>query len=691
LAKKIEGCDCFLYFLTQSSANSEHCQRELNFAQDEKKKVIAVLLESFDLPSGLRLSLRNRQIINRFGLSGREYHTRLASALSRDSEPIHPVPDSGTEAKTIGWPKWAILALVVAVVCAAAFLLDQNQRAPTTRSAKVQATTPSPEEEQPASAQRPSIAVLPFDNLSNDPDQDYFVDGMTEEIITKLSMNSALAVIARNSTFFYKGKKIRIKQIAEELGVRYIVEGSVRKAAGNVRITAQLIDAETENHIWSKAYNRELKNIITLQSEIAQHVASALNVKFEEAELQRSRRIPTQNMTAYEYALRGLEHYPRQTTDDFHRAETFLERSIELDRDFNLPYVWLGRAYIWQYCLDGDPEKIERAAEYAEKAMALDSSYYMVHALYAEIYLYGHAPLEKATIAIERAISLNPNEPDSYRIKGEILAAVQRPEESIEAIRKGISLHPHNNRDLLNALALPYLQTGQYRKAIAALNEAITLSPSYNTSWRLLVLPYLWMWITQQSDDPQVLDRALVAAEKASISGDGSSLELLCWVHLYRKSISQAIVCSEKLTAASYRSTSSYVLLADLHTILGEPEKAVEMANEAFQLVEVPPALHFVILGNAKLSSGRPMEAIEAYRRALSQQKAYYSDKYHAHLQLSIAYIELDLIEEARSHAAEVLRLVPRFSVDVWGERNPMKDRQQVERDMAALRKAGLR
>jgi adenylate cyclase len=205
-------------------------------------------------------------------------------------------------------------AVVVLALAVAVGIWRFTVRNPKEEPASIQKmTVPLPE--------RPAIAVLPFDNMSGDPEQEYFSDGITEEIITKLSMSPGIAVIARNSTFFYKGKQIKIQQIAQELRARYVVEGSVRKAGNRVRITAQLIDATTERNLWAKTYDHEFKDIFNLQDEIAQQIVAALNIKSRDAEQARASRVPTENLTAYDFLLRGLSHFSRLTKEEYAKAK----------------------------------------------------------------------------------------------------------------------------------------------------------------------------------------------------------------------------------------------------------------------------------------------------------------------------------------------------------------------------------
>ena len=228
-------------------------------------------------------------------------------------------------------------------------------------------------------SEKPAIAVLPFDNMSNDPEQEYFSDGMTEEIITRLSKFAGFSVIARNSTFFYKGKQIKIRQVAEELNARYVVEGSVRKAGNMVRITVQLIDATTENHLWAETYDREFSDIFTVQDEIAQQIVSALGGAgggIHLAEQARVRRIPTDNLTAYDCYMRGYGYVLKTTKEDFAKAQEMFERAIELDPEFALAYMGLGmKYYLEHFFSDAGPQALERSLEFLKNRIISPEMY----------------------------------------------------------------------------------------------------------------------------------------------------------------------------------------------------------------------------------------------------------------------------------------------------------------------------
>lgn len=196
---------------------------------------------------------------------------------------------------------------------------------------------------------KPSIAVLPFDNLSGDPDQEYFSDGLTEDLITDLSKVSGLLVIARNSVFTYKGKAVKIQNVGKELGVRYVLEGSVRKAGDRVRITAQLVDATTQGHLWAERYDRDLKDIFALQDEVTRKIVRALAVKLTGNEHKRLARIYTDNLEAYDYFLRGKDHLHRLNQESTAQAREMFRKAIALDPEYALAYSLLGRTHMLEW------------------------------------------------------------------------------------------------------------------------------------------------------------------------------------------------------------------------------------------------------------------------------------------------------------------------------------------------------
>ncbi|CAB1059125.1 Adenylate cyclase (EC [Olavius sp. associated proteobacterium Delta 1] len=555
--------------------------------------------------------------------------------------------------------------------------------------------------EEPASMQkmtvplpeRPAIAVLPFDNMSGDPEQEYFSDGITEEIITKLSMSPGIAVIARNSTFFYKGKQIKIQQIAQELRARYVVEGSVRKAGNRVRITAQLIDASTERHLWAKTYDHEFKDIFNLQDEIAQQIVAALNIKSRNAEQARAWRVPTENLTAYDFLLRGLSHFSRLTKEEYAKAKVMFERAIELDSEFASAYVLLGYAHLMDYAFGSsrDPRTLEQVSDLARKAMSLDDSSAKAHVLLADVYR-AKGRFEQAISQAERALSLNPSDPSAYRSMGNALNSVGRSEEAVKAIKKAMDLDPHHSVYYNTDLASTYRNLGQYEEAIASLEEALARNPDWIPAYFELAMNYCLSWGVTQKQDPLMLDRALEMVEKLVANDDSSGYAYfaLSIISLFKKEHEKAIADAEKLIALAPERADSYALLATIFISVGRTGEAIEMVEKAMQLSPSISARYLNTLATAYALSGRQTEAVATHKRVFDHNPSH-AEAFRAHVSLALLYVGLGQEEDARTEAEEILKLVPNFTVEVWGQRNPNKDQAQIEQDMAALRKAGLK
>jgi len=333
---------------------------------------------------------------------------------------------------------------------------------------------------EPSLSDRPSIAVLPFVNMSGDPEQEYFSDGMTEEIITSLSKISNLFVIARNSTFTYKGSPVKVQKVAKDLGVRYVLEGSVRKAGERVRITAQLVDAETGGHLWAERYDREMKDVFTLQDEVTEKIVVALRVKMEKAETDRVMRKGTENLNAYDCALRGRAYIHRQTKEGITQAREMYEKAIALDPQFAVAYVGLG----WTFCLEWlmqwgqDPRSLDRATELAQRAIVLDESLPSAYGLLGNVNLASKQH-EKAKAMMETALGLDPNDADSYASLGQTLNWMGNPEEAIELIKKAMQLNPHYPVHYLSHLGFGYFLSRQYEDAVATLRKALVRNPDF--------------------------------------------------------------------------------------------------------------------------------------------------------------------------------------------------------------------
>ena len=379
------------------------------------------------------------------------------------------------KAKPTPWQKTAVTALVILIVIAAAIAIWKfyiRPSPPVEVASKEKMAFPLPD--------KPSIAVLPFTNMSGDSKEDYFSDGITEEIITALSKVPYLFVIARNSTFTYKGKPVKVKQVSEELGVRYVLEGSVRKEGDKVRITAQLIDALTGHHLWADRYDRDLKDIFALQDEITMKIITAMQVKLTVGELANLWAEGTKNLDAYLKCMEAYTNYLRTTKEGNALGKKLAEEVIALDPKYPRGYVLLAQIYLWDILLGTteSPEKsLAKAKDLAEKAIALDNSESTAHGLLGSIYLMSRQH-DKAITQVERAISLNPNDASNSIRLGFVLLNSGRPQEAISALKNHRRLNPIPSQQYYLQLVTAYRLSGQYKEAIETGKEALRQVPN---------------------------------------------------------------------------------------------------------------------------------------------------------------------------------------------------------------------
>jgi TolB-like protein/class 3 adenylate cyclase/Flp pilus assembly protein TadD len=326
---------------------------------------------------------------------------------------------------------------------------------------------------------KPSIVVLPFINMSNDPEQEYFSDGFTEDLTTDLSKVSGLFVIARNSAFTYKGKAVNVGKVSQQLGVRHVLEGSVRKADSQVRITAQLIDATTGGHIWSERYDRPLQEIFALQDEIRQKIVTALKVQLTPEEQERLKHAPTDNLEAYDYLLRGWADYQRFTKEAHAQARQMFEKAIELDSQYAAAYASLGGSYWWAWAVQWsqDPQSLAQAFALAQKAVTLNDALPLAHVILGHAYQWKKQH-EQAIVEAERAITLDPNCAACYAELGQILNLAGRPAEAIEVIEKAMRLDPQTAVRYASYLGRAYRLTGRYEEAIVAFKKILSVNPN---------------------------------------------------------------------------------------------------------------------------------------------------------------------------------------------------------------------
>ncbi|MFO7802344.1 MAG: tetratricopeptide repeat protein, partial [Desulfovermiculus sp.] len=376
--------------------------------------------------------------------------------------------------KSKKWPQTAIAAGLILLILAGAFAIWSFYfRPPSIEPASVDKMAfPLPD--------KPSIAVLPFVNMSDDPKQDFFCDGITEEIITGLSKVPELFVIARNSVFTYKGEPVKVQKVAEDLGVRYVLEGSVRKSQENLRITAQLVDAVKGHHLWADRWDRELKDVFAVQDEITMKIATAMQVKLTAGELARIVAKGTNNIDAYLKALEANENVARFNRESNARARQLAEEAIELDPQYAFGYTLLGKTHMFDVLLGASrspKESIAYATELAERAISLDQSIGRARGLLGFLYVMT-GQHEKGIIEAEKAVELEPSSDLAHQYLGLALRFGGKPNEAIPVIKKAIRLNPFGSSTYLFNLGLSYLFSGQYEEAIAACEKATTREPN---------------------------------------------------------------------------------------------------------------------------------------------------------------------------------------------------------------------
>jgi adenylate cyclase len=315
---------------------------------------------------------------------------------------------------------------------------------------------------------KPSIAVLPFDNISGDPEQEYFSDGITEEIITALSKIPKMFVIARNSTFTYKGKPVKVQRVREELGVLYVLEGSVRKAGNRIRITAQLVDAVTGHHLWAERYDRDLKDIFALQDEITLKILTALQVTLTEGEQAHMWAKRTDNLEAFLKYLQARQYFGNFSKDGNILARQMAQAAMDLDEKYCDVYVllalthWIDGRLGWS---ESRADSFKQAYSFAQKAQALDDSHPDVLMLLAGIHLY-ERKYEQAIAEGQKALALGPNNAENHAIMAHILRFSGRFEEAIAMIQRAMRLQPSYPSWYLGEVAMSYYYLGRHEEAV---------------------------------------------------------------------------------------------------------------------------------------------------------------------------------------------------------------------------------
>jgi len=389
-----------------------------------------------------------------------------------------------------GRRRWAVLVALIVVITAAVALATWKlylKPAPDKKASVEKMALPLPD--------MPSIAVLPFTNMSGEKEQEYFSDGITEDIISALSQIPTLFVIASQSTFTYKGKPVKIQQVGEDLGVRYVLEGSVQRSGDTLRVTAQLIDATTGHHLWSERYDREMKGIFALQDDITMKVITALQVKLMEGEHARLLAKGTKNLQAYLKFLQAREIFLTVTKEGNVQARRLLEEVIALDPQFAPAYSVLG----WITYVDvavglskSPYESYKQAFELAKKAVAVDDSFPTAHSLLGFLHVVMGRQYDKGIAECERAIALAPNSASAHIWMGQVLMLAGRHEEAIRHSEQALRLDPIAPGLYYRNLGSAYFYAGRYEEAIAAHKKSLNRAPNDILTHLALTTAYSW-------------------------------------------------------------------------------------------------------------------------------------------------------------------------------------------------------
>jgi adenylate cyclase len=604
----------------------------------------------------------------------KEEKKKEAAPVEETAVPEPPeVPISAPQKPKISWLsryRWTVLVIVIGIVAVAiwrVYFIPARIEAASAAKMKY----PLPDE--------PSIVVLPFANMSDDPKDEFLCDGMTEAIITGLSKITKMFVIARTSTFNYKGKPVKIKQVSEELGVRYVLQGSLQRSGDRLRITVQLIDALQGNHLWAQRYDRDLQDLFTLQDEITVKILMAVRVKLTEGG-----DVSTVGKKADKYfrGKHGLEcflkvvqatvYFRRGNIADTNLARALAEEAIALCPENPVAYASLGWAYqfdYWQGNTESPQQTLEKGIELAQKALAMDESLSKAHSLLCALY-GSKGEFAKAIAAGERALALNPGDTPSLINYAYSLISAGRAEEVIPMLGKAIRCSPFGPPGLFHAFGVALRNTGRFEEAVPALKTSIQLAPATLSYHAALIATYVMM------------DRGKEARSEAE--------ELLRINPNYREKF------MAKYPAYKNENKVDTVLRMVVPTVLftyarklnyeGRPEEAIPVFEKAIQLHPFNPGF-FHEFGVALRNAGRFEEAVSAHGKAIQLNP----NNFTFHLAFAITHIMIGNERDARAEAAEVLRVNPGFTMDSWAKTFQYKEQSQQDKIVNAARKAGLK
>ena len=392
--------------------------------------------------------------------------------------------------------------------------------APGTSRAPTPASAPAAETAAPL-PERPSIVVLPFTNMSGDPEQEYFSDGITEDIITELSRFRSLHVIARHSAFAYKGAGTDIQEIAAKLGVRYAVEGSIRKASNRIRVNCQLVEGASGSHVWAERYDREFEDLFEIQDDLVHMIATTVGGRIEAADKSRAERLNDPSASAYDLCLRAQSYQDRNTREAYDQAEQWLRQAMAIDPHLAQACHQLSLVEFWRWYVDWaeDPEAtLEEAFRLAQEAVALDASDGMVHAHLSMLHLF-RREFDQAGHRIAQALRLNPNDVKVLGIHGEHLIAMGEPKRAIELFETLHGINPIEPAWITRLRAVAHFTSGDYVTAVSIL-ESLPRLTNLSRAWLASALA-----LAERIEDAgRTLETFLATAEREMANFPGRSL-----------------------------------------------------------------------------------------------------------------------------------------------------------------------
>jgi adenylate cyclase len=540
---------------------------------------VAARLETLAEPGSIYISASiHEQIRNKLALSYQDLGEQHIKNIAEPVRAWRVVPGGaipvGRPMRRIARSYWrgGVLSLTGLAFIAATIVLVQHL---SLKPPHTNASIPPAQSPVLSLPDKPSIAVLPFTNMSGDREQEYFSDGITDDLITDLSRLPGLFVIAHSSTFTYKGNPAKLQEVSKELGVKYVLEGSVRKAADQVRITVQLADATTGAELWAERYDRPMRDVFALQDEIVRRIVTTLNLQLTLS--QEGVRIPrsTQNLEAYDDLLRGMEYIRSVTRSGNVKARGMLEKAIELDPKYAAAYALLGNTYYvgWTQGFDPDPKGLDRALQMEQQALALEDSMAFPHSVVAEIYVL-NGQNDQALMEAQRGIALDPNSAASYFWLAEVLNAEGKAREALVAADKdkAMRLDPRNPDIYSMERGAAYAELARWHDAIPVLKRDLARYPDWLWGHGFLAVAY------SATGDDSAVRAQMAEIERAIALSPNSAIGylVLAMVLNAQGRPAEALIAVDKATLLNPRSRDiSLGLQGVAYTLLGRWEEAM--------------------------------------------------------------------------------------------------------------------